>query len=127
MNTPVRIDKWLWAARFFKTRSLAGAALEQGKVRLEGARVKPARAVRIGDELSIDNGADRWDVRVLGLSEQRAGAPLARLLYAESADSVARRARAAEQRALSPEPGAAIKGRPTKRDRRRLDQAGDLS
>ncbi len=123
MSESVRIDKWLWAARFFKTRALACDALEHGKVRLQGARVKPARALRCGDELQIDNGAATWDVRVLGLSDQRGGAPIARTLYAESADSMARREKQAQQNILFGEPGAAIKGRPTKRDRRQLSKA----
>lgn len=122
MNEAVRLDKWLWAARFFKTRSLAADAIERGKVRVGGEHVKPARPARLDDELFIDNGADRWDVRVLGLSGQRGGAPVARLLYCETAASVARREQLALRAKLFPEPGAAIKGRPTKRDRRQLSK-----
>ena len=77
----VRIDKWLWAARFFKTRSLATDAVDNGKVRLDGERIKPARAVKAGDLLLIDNGADTWEVTVLGISDKRGAAPVARLLY----------------------------------------------
>ena len=120
----VRIDKWLWAARFFKTRSLASDAVDNGKVRMGGERVKPARPLRMDDELSIDNGADTWDVVVHGLSDQRGAAPVARLLYAETAASTARRANQAEQHKLFREPGLSIKGRPTKRDRRQLSKAG---
>lgn len=121
----VRIDKWLWAARFFKTRSLAADAVETGKVKLDGERIKPARAVRVGDKLHIDNGADAWEVEVLGISDKRGGAPVARLLYQESAASVARRAAEHERRKLFHEPGADIKGRPTKRDRRQLGHFRD--
>ena len=123
MSDTVRIDKWLWAARFFKTRSLAAAAVENGKVRAGGERVKPARLLRSGDELQIDNGSEAWEVRVLGLSDQRAAAPIARTLYAETAASIVRRAQEAEHRKLFREPGAAIKGRPSKRDRRQLSKA----
>ena len=119
----VRVDKWLWAARFFKTRSLAAEAVDSGKIKVGGDKVKPARALRLGDELHVDNGADVWEVEVLGLSDVRAAAPIARLLYAESAASVARRAGEAERRKLFREPGAELKGRPTKRDRRQLSKA----
>jgi ribosome-associated heat shock protein Hsp15 len=121
----VRIDKWLWAARFFKTRSLASDAVETGKVKLDGERIKPARAVRVGDKLDIDNGSDAWQVRVLGISDKRGGAPVARLLYEESAASIARRTAEHERRKLFHEPGADFKGRPTKRDRRQLGRFHD--
>ncbi len=123
MNGPVRIDKWLWAARFFKTRSLATDAVDSGKVKVKGDKVKPARPVHLGDELLIDNGSDTWEVLVAGLSDQRAAAPIARTLYAETPASIARREHDSEQRKLFREPGAAIKGRPTKRDRRQLSKA----
>jgi ribosome-associated heat shock protein Hsp15 len=119
----VRIDKWLWAARFFKTRSLATDAVDTGRVRLDGERIKPARAVKLDDKLTIDNGADRWEVVVLGISDQRAAAPIARTLYQETDDSIARRENDQEARRLFPEPGSSIKGRPTKRDRRALSKA----
>ena len=125
--TTLRIDKWLWAARFFKTRTLASEAVDTGKVKLKGERVKPARGLRIGDELAIDNGADTWEVAVLGLSDKRGAASVARLLYAETPASIARREQAQEERKLFREPGSTIKGRPTKRDRRQLSKAGDLS
>ncbi|MYM89117.1 RNA-binding S4 domain-containing protein [Rugamonas sp. FT82W] len=124
MSESVRLDKWLWAARFFKTRSLATEAVDSGKVRLGGEKVKPARAVRVGDTLDIDNGSDRWEVDVMNLSDVRAAAPIARNLYEETDASVARRADVAENRRLYREPGADIKGRPTKRDRRQLGKAG---
>ena len=125
--TALRIDKWLWAARFFKTRTLASDAVETGKVKVGGERVKPARGLRIGDELAIDNGSDTWEVAVLGLSDKRGAAPVARLLYAKTPASIARRENAAQERKLFREPGSTIKGRPTKRDRRQLSKAGDLS
>ena len=121
----VRIDKWLWAARFFKTRSLATDAVDNGKVRLGGERIKPARAVKIDDLLTIDNGAESWEVTVLGISDKRGAAPVARLLYAETAASVARRENEADARKLYREPGSMIKGRPTKRDRRALSKASE--
>ena len=125
--TTVRLDKWLWAARFFKTRSLASEAVDTGKVKVGGERVKPARSLRVGDELAIDNGAETWEVAVLGLSDKRGAAPVARLLYGETPGSIARREQLAEERKLFREPGTTIKGRPTKRDRRQLSKAGDLS
>lgn len=121
----VRIDKWLWAARFFKTRSLATDAVDNGKVRLDGERIKPARAAKLDDLLTIDNGAERWEVAVLGISDKRGAAPVARLLYAETEASIAWRANEAEGRKLYREPGSMIKGRPTKRDRRALSKASE--
>ncbi|WP_298395917.1 RNA-binding S4 domain-containing protein [uncultured Azonexus sp.] len=120
----VRIDKWLWAARFFKTCSLATDAVGGGKVKLNGAPAKPAREVKVGDRLDVSNGESRWQVTVLGLSEKRGPASEARLLYEETPDSIA--AREAEQlrRKFTHEPAADIHGRPTKRDRRRLGQVG---
>ena len=121
----VRIDKWLWAARFFKTRSLATEAVDTGRVRLEGERIKPARAVKIDDQLLVDNGAEIWEVRVLGVSDVRGSAPIARLLYEETHASVAKRETDQEARKLYREPGTTIKGRPTKRDRRALSKASE--
>ena len=121
----IRIDKWLWAARFFKTRSLATDAVDNGKVRLGGERIKPARAVKLGDVLAIDNGAETWEVTVLGISDKRGAAPVARLLYQETEASVQKRANEAAARKLYREPGSMIKGRPTKRDRRALDKASE--
>lgn len=122
-SAAVRIDKWLWAARFFKTRSLATDAVDGGKVRLNGERVKPARSVKPGDRLDIDNGSTEWEVEVLELSETRGSASVAQTLYAETAQSIARRQQKTEQRKFFQEPGEAIKGRPTKRDRRKLDRS----
>ncbi|HZX26742.1 MAG TPA: S4 domain-containing protein [Telluria sp.] len=122
---PVRIDKWLWAARFFKTRSLAADAVDTGRVRLDGQRIKPARVVKAGELYDIDNGSDRWEVVVLGISDKRGPAPVARQLYEETPASLERRALNAEARRLFPEPGLSIKGRPTKRDRRLIDKIGE--
>lgn len=110
-----RIDKWLWAARFFKTRSLAAAAVDAGKVRWNGQTVKPARELKPGDELEIAAGELRWTVVVRGLNAQRRPAPEARLLYEETAASQARRLQLEEIRRLAPTPGAGLKGRPTKK------------
>jgi ribosome-associated heat shock protein Hsp15 len=123
-NDNVRIDKWLWAARFFKTRSLATDAVDRGRVRIGGEPIKPARTVKVDDKLSIDNGSDRWEVVVQAISGVRGAAPVARTLYRETEESVQRRENDQEARRLFPEPGSGIKGRPTKRDRRALSRAG---
>ena len=123
MDESIRIDKWLWAARFFKTRSLATDAVERGRVRLNGDRCKPARSIRSGDLLDIDNGSTEWQVRVVALSDQRGPAPVAQALYAETEDGVRQREKRAEQRKVFSEPGEAIRGRPTKRDRRMIDRS----
>lgn len=120
----VRIDKWLWAARFFKTRSLATDAVDSGKVKLNDDRVKPARGVKAGDTLSIDNGATEWEVVVTGLADKRGSATIAQGLYRETEASIAKRQAAAEDRRFFREPSSAIKGRPTKRDRRLIDKSG---
>jgi ribosome-associated heat shock protein Hsp15 len=114
----VRLDKWLWAARFYKTRSLAAQAIDLGRVRVEGERIKPAREARIGETLDIQVGEHRLQVVIRALTAQRGPASVARELYRETNDSVARRMRRQEQRAA--EPAQSIKGRPTKRDRREL-------
>lgn len=118
-----RIDKWLWAARFFKTRSLATEAVERGRVKLNDERCKPARNLKVGDLLDIDNGSTEWQVRVLGLSDKRGPAPVARQLYDETPESVQRREQAAERHRLLADPADQIRGRPTKRDRRLLDRS----
>jgi ribosome-associated heat shock protein Hsp15 len=123
MSDSVRLDKWLWAARFFKTRTLATDAVDGGKVRLNAERAKPARNVKPGDLLDIDNGATRWEVIVLALADKRGSASVAQALYRETEGSIARRQELAENRKYFQEPGSAIKGRPTKRDRRRIDQS----
>ena len=116
----VRLDKWLWAARFYKTRSLATAAVTAGEVRIARERVKPARVVKPGDEVQIRRGEDVTDIVVRELSEVRGPAPVAQRLYEETEESRRRRAVAAERRRLAREPALDIKGRPTKRDARVL-------
>lgn len=117
----MRLDKWLWAARFCKTRALAVEEINLGRVRIGGQPVKPARDVRVGDVLGIRIGAVSREVEVKGLSHQRGPAPQAQALYAETPASVTAREAAAEARRLAPEPAATItQGRPTKQDRRRL-------
>ena len=117
-DAPQRIDKWLWAARFFKTRSLAAKAVDGGKVRLNGEGAKPSRGLKIGDELAIRLGELAWVVEVKALSRQRGPAAQAALLYAERGDSRARREAAISSRKALPHPAAGVKGRPTKKDRR---------
>jgi ribosome-associated heat shock protein Hsp15 len=125
--TRLRIDKWLWAARFFKTRSLAKAAIEGGKVQMDGQRVKVSKEIAPGDVLRIRQGWDDREVTVLALSDQRRGAPEAQLLYEESPESIARReAEAAARRAaggITPNP----KRRPSKRERRQIHRFRDVS
>jgi len=110
-----RLDKWLWAARFFKTRRLATDAVDGGKVKLNDLPVKPSREIVRGDKLDIVVSELRWTVHVRGINEQRRPAPEARLLYEESPESIARRAQQQEIRQLAPMPGYALKGRPTKK------------
>jgi ribosome-associated heat shock protein Hsp15 len=118
----VRIDKWLWAARFFKTRSLATRAVSGGHVHLNGGRVKPSRPVEPGDRLRITRGVEEFTVDVLALSARRGPAKVARTLYAETEDSVIRREEAREQRRLVRAPAARPEGRPDKRARRKIRQ-----
>ncbi len=122
--TGIRIDKWLWAARFFKTRSLATDAISGGKVKLNGAASKPAREVKIGDRLDIFNGDTRWEITILGLSDKRGPASSARLLYEETPDSIAAREAEQMRRRFTQDPAADMHGRPTKRDRRQMDRFG---
>ena len=114
----MRLDKWLWAARFFKTRSMATAAVDGGHVEVNGERAKPAKNIREGDELRIRLNQTTHVVHVRGLSERRGPATEAQLLYEETEASRAERARLAEQRRLAPTPAYEEGGRPTKRDRR---------
>lgn len=116
----MRLDKWLWAARFFKTRSLATQAIDNGRVKLNGERVKPARDVKPGDRLELRIGEADWTLTVQGLALQRGPAPVAQALYEEDAASRARREQQASDRRLAADPAAAGKGRPTKRDRRQI-------
>jgi len=115
----VRIDKWLWAARFYKTRSLAVDEINKGRVQVNQADVKPSREVRAGDMVSLRQGHTQRTVQVLGVSESRGPAPVAQLLYQETPESVQAREAAAEQRRVAAEPAHSMEhGRPTKRDRR---------
>ncbi len=119
--TSIRIDKWLWAARFFKTRSLAQDAVDLGRVRIDGQKVKPSREVKPGDMLQIERGEEKFEVEILGISGARGSAPVAQKLYAETETSREKRQQAAEMRKLAYEPAITIeKGRPTKRDARRI-------
>jgi ribosome-associated heat shock protein Hsp15 len=119
----LRIDKWLWAARFYKTRSLAVDEIDKGRVRINDLEAKPAREVKVGDTVALRQGPVTRTLTVLGISNQRGAAPVAQQLYLETEDSIALRVVAAEQRRLHPEPASSQEhGRPTKRDRRTLDK-----
>ena len=122
----MRLDKWLWCARFYKTRSLATEEIAKGRVTVNGQAAKPARDLRCGDTVALRQGPVARTVLVRALSGARGPAPVAKLLYEETPESIAARERAAEQRRLAPEPAAALQeGRPTKRDRRNIDRARD--
>lgn len=117
----MRLDKWLWAARFYKTRSLAAEEVGKGRVQVNGQPAKAAKELRVDDLLDLRQGQIARTVRVLGLSAIRGPAPQAQALYEETPESLAARAKAAEQQRLAPEPAASItEGRPTKQDRRKL-------
>ncbi len=117
----LRLDKWLWAARFYKTRALATDEIDKGRVRVNEQIVKPARELKLGDRVELRQGVVMRTVVVLGLAAVRGPAPVAQALYAETPESIAAREAAAERRRLAPEPATAIEqGRPTKRDRRQL-------
>ena len=119
----LRIDKWLWAARFYKTRSLATEEVAKHRVQVNGQDVKPAREIKPGDTLRLRQGQIERTVVVQALSAVRGPAPVAQLLYAETAESLLARSQAAEQRRPAPEPAQSIEqGRPTKRDRRQMDR-----
>lgn len=121
-----RIDKWLWAARFYKTRSLASEEIDKGRVHVNGVAVKPAREVKVGDTVQVRIGMITRSVVVQAVSDKRGPAPVAALLFEETPESIARRAAAAEQRRLAPEPALSLtQGRPTKRDRRSTEKARD--
>jgi ribosome-associated heat shock protein Hsp15 len=117
----VRIDRWLWAARFFKTRSAATDAVSGGRVHLNGARVKPAKDVRSGDAVEVTVGDTRRNVVVLGVAERRGPASVAHSLYEETPESIARREQRAAERRFARPLGAELGARPTKQDRRRLE------
>lgn len=124
MSTPpatVRLDKWLWAARFYKTRSLATQEIDKGRIQVNGQVAKPSRELKPGDLVEIRQGPVLRAIHVRGVSNARGPAPVAQALYEETPESVARREEAARQRRETPEPALAIEqGRPTKRDRRQL-------
>jgi len=121
-SAKLRIDKWLWAARFFKTRSLAADAVAKGRVRIGGEPVKASKDVRVGDLVEIDIERVVWQVEVLGVCDVRGPASVAQTLYAETEDGRARRVAELERRRTFREPAAALHGRPTKRDRRTIDK-----
>jgi ribosome-associated heat shock protein Hsp15 len=122
MDEPrLRVDKWLWAARFYKTRSLAAEAVKGGLVQVGSQRVKPSREIGAGDRLEITIGHTRRAVVVRGVAPRRGPASEAALLYEETAESIAARELLAAQRRLTQAPGADLGARPTKRDRRRFD------
>ncbi|KOR30216.1 tRNA synthetase RNA-binding protein [Achromatium sp. WMS2] len=119
----MRLDKWLWAARFFKTRQLAIEAINGGKVHLNGRSCKPSKEINVGSQLLITKGSLEWEVTILGLNTQRRPAAEAALLYVETESSKARREQLLQQRRLAVKPGAhLVGGRPTKRDRRQLQR-----
>ena len=120
--TGVRIDKWLWAARFFKTRSLAARACELGRIQSNGQAAKAAREVRAGDRLNIKNDSGDFEVEVLMLSEMRGPAPVAQTLYRETEASRELRIKAAEERKAMPHFEGFRKGKPSKRDRREVER-----
>jgi ribosome-associated heat shock protein Hsp15 len=118
----VRLDRWLWAARFFKTRALAAAAATGGKVHVNGSRAKPAKPVQSGDELRIRIGPYDWFVTVRAVTARRGSTRDAQLLYDESPDGRTARERLAAAHRIAPAPAYRGKGRPTKRDRRKLEE-----
>ena len=120
MNLPVRLDKWLWAARFFKTRSVAREAVSGGKVHLNGNRAKPGRSLNLGDELRIQRGEEEFIITVVELSLRRGPAVAARALYEESEENRIGREKLAEERKLENQHHAMPERRPDKRQRRRL-------
>ena len=126
MNEKLRIDKWLWAARFFKTRSLAKAAIEGGKVQVDGQRVKVSKEIMVGDQLRVRQGWDEKDIVIVALSDQRRGAPEASQLYQETDESIARREAEAVARKAA---GGMIERpmkRPSKRERRQIHRFREL-
>ena len=120
MTESVRIDKWLWAARFYKTRSLAAEAVGGGKVQVNGSRVKPARALKVGDQVEINKQGFEYTVSVLALAERRGSAKVAQALYEESPDSVRKREVLAEQHKLAAASAPHPQRKPDKKARRQL-------
>ena len=118
----MRLDKWLWAARFFKTRSLAQQAITSGRVKLHDSRVKSSHVLKVSDPVTIRVGDFEWQIVVTALSDRRGPAEEARKLYEETAASRAERERRQDLRRWGAEPAAQLKGRPTKRDRRSIER-----
>jgi ribosome-associated heat shock protein Hsp15 len=122
MPNETRIDKWLWAARFFKTRSQATAAVSGGKVEINGDAAKPARTVKVGDKVRLRLGPTEYRLTVTGIGERRGSAEVAQSLYVESPESLAERQRIASERRFATAPSYEEKGRPSKKDRRELER-----
>lgn len=124
--TSLRLDKWLWAARFYRTRAIAVDEIGKGRVTVNAQAVKASREVRVGDVVRLRQGAVEREVKVAAISSIRGPAPVAQTLYAETPESIAAREKAAEARRLAPEPADTIvQGRPTKHDRRKLAEWDD--
>ena len=131
MNEPesiasLRLDLWLWAARFFKTRSLAKHAIESGKVEVAGQNAKPSRALRVGEQLQVRRGDEVFEIQVLALSDKRGSASVAQTLYRESAESIARREAEREKRKMERDGYRAPEHKPDKRARRLIRALGDI-
>ncbi len=126
-ESKVRVDKWLWAARFFKTRNLAKQAIDGGKVHCDGQRIKPSKEIPVGVELTIRQGWDEKTVAVVSLSDQRRGAPEAALLYEETAASIAKREQEADQRKALRGTGLVADRRPNKKQRRQIHRFKHIS
>ena len=120
MDSSVRLDKWLWAARFFKTRSIAREAVSGGKVHLNGNRAKPGRSLNLGDELKIQRGQEEYTIKVVDLCARRGPASVAQTYYEESEESRVKRERLAAERKLEHQKNATRERRPDKRERRRI-------
>ena len=117
----VRIDKWLWAARFYKTRTLAANAVTNGRIKLNGARIKPSKQIKLNDKLIIQSAPFSWDIQVTSLADRRVSAVLAKTLYEESTESQSARAELTELLKLEKKQNIPVqKGRPTKRDRKQI-------
>lgn len=125
--TKVRVDKWLWAARFFKTRNLAKQAIDGGKIHCDGQRIKPSKEISVGVELTIRQGWDEKTVAVIALSDQRRGAPEAALLYSETEASIAKREAEADQRKALRGTGLVADRRPNKKQRRQIHRFKNVS
>ncbi len=121
-DSSVRLDRWLWAARFFKTRALAAAAVAGGKVQVNGTRAKPAKQLHVGDGVRVRVGPYEWLVNVRALSERRGPPKIAQTLYEESSEGRAARERLAELHKIAPAPTYQGKGRPTKKERREIER-----